>query len=121
MSNRKHDQRFDDGALVRSDFRDAGHRSGTPHKTAQLCAQIQRALELCLLGDCADPAFADVEVVAVEPTREPRRLKVLFEAGAAELARERLEAARGLLVDAAVQAIHRRRAPELVFEVRARQ
>ena len=54
MSNRKHDQRFDDGALVRSDFRDAGHRSGTPHKTAQLCAQIQRALEL---SDLTEGAF----------------------------------------------------------------
>jgi len=119
---KKADQRFDDGALVRPDFRDPGAPRGD-RKTAQLCTQVQRALELALLGACSDDVLMELRVAAVEPAAGSRRLRVVFAvpesvAGLGrEAIEERLRAARDVLVEEVVQSIHRRKCPELVFEL----
>ena len=120
MNNRKKDQRFDDGASVRPDFRDTGRRI-QPRKIAQLCAQIQKALELALLGVVHDEALTDVEVFAVSPMPDPGRVRVTFVAHGDRSdiphLTARLEAARGILTAEVAQAITRKRVPDMVFEV----
>jgi ribosome-binding factor A len=116
---KKKDQRFDDGALVRPDFRGTGRRI-QPRKIAQLCAQIRHALELALLGVVHDDALIDVEVFEVNPMPDPGRVRVTFVAHGdrpdiPELT-ARLEAVRGILTAEVAQAISRKRVPDLVFE-----
>ncbi len=117
----KRDPRFDDGEPARSDFRNTGRRV-QPHKLAQLCTQIRRALELALLGNVQDDLLLDLEVDAVDPCADPGRLRVryVFHGSADQaLVSQRLEAARGILTAEVAQAISRKKVPELVFEIRA--
>lgn len=116
---RRSDPRFDDGVSVRSDFRGARGRRGDAddHKTAQLCAQVRRALELAFLGVCADPILQDIDVLDVTPAPDAGRLRVRVRAGGDVDIAPRLEHARGLLTDEVAHAIRRRKVPELVFEV----
>jgi hypothetical protein len=58
MNNHEKDQRFDDGASVRPDFRYTGQRI-QPNKIAQLCAQIRHALELAV-GHAAKAGHANI-------------------------------------------------------------
>jgi ribosome-binding factor A len=120
--NRRSDPRFDDGVPARSDFRDAAARRGATaddRKTAQLCAQVRRALDLAFLGVCADPVLQDVEVLDVSPAPDASRLRVRV--GAGTEVGPRLEQARGLLTAEVAAAIRRRKVPELVFEVVLRE
>lgn len=119
---KKADQSFDDGALTRPDFRDVDRPRGD-HKTAQLCTQVQRALEMALIGTCSDEVLMELRVAAVEPAPNARRLRVVFAVpeSVADLGREdieeRLQAARDVLVEEVVRSIHRRKCPELAFEL----
>ena len=113
--------RFDDGTYAGSDFADKGRRVGA-RKTMQLCTQVRRALELILM-EAEDELLEDVEVDEVVPTQDPGRLMAMFvageraaRAGKAEVA-ARLEALRPAFVDEIAQTIHRRKVPELAFEV----
>ena len=117
---RRSDPRFDDGVPVRSDFRDASARRGTAddRKTAQLCAQVRRALELWFAGICNDPSLQDVEMLDVTPAPDAGRLRIRVASPHDDVA-PRLEHARGLLAAEIAQAIRRRKVPELVFEVTA--
>ena len=93
------------------------------HKLLQLCAAIRRSLEMTLAGEFDDPLLQDLTVEAVEPA-DDSRLRVLIgvhgaglQAGRQEVAM-RLEAAKGHLLQEVSQAIpHRRKVPELVFEL----
>ena len=120
MKQPKKDQRFDDGALARPDFRNTGRRI-QPRKIEQLCAQIRHALELALLGVVADEVLMDLEVVDVTPMPDPGRLRVRFLARGKRLdldsLQARIEAARGVLTAEVAQAITRKKVPDLVFEV----
>ena len=124
MTNRR-DQRFDDGASTRNDFRESGRRID-PRKIAQLCAQIRETLQLTMLGEIHDSVLADVEVESVEPTPDPGRLRVVFAMhedcelpiGAIQ---SRVEAARGVFHNAIANAINRRRVPDLELCVRSPQ
>lgn len=118
----KKDQRFDDGALVRRDFRATGRRI-SPRKMAQLCAQIRRALQLAVLGSVDDEALTDLEVDTVEPCADPGRVRVVFlyhgdPRISEEEIHQRVEAARSIWTSEVARAIHRKRVPELVLEVR---
>ena len=92
-------------------------------KSLSLCAQARRALEYAIGGECRDEALCDLEVVEVMPDPTVRRLRVWLgcPAGLDEDEQEyvlaRLAAARGFLRARIAQAIHRKRTPELVFEL----
>ena len=120
MNQRKSDQRFDDGAQVRPDFRNTG-RWIQPRKIEQLCAQIRHALELALLGVVHDEALMDLEVADVTPMPDPGRVRVRFlvrgERPDLEALQARMEAARGVLTAEVAQAITRKKVPDLVFEL----
>ena len=117
---------FDDGTDARSDFRGRYHdkgRSQGRRKTMQLCAQVRRTIELTLVGDCEDEVLQDLMVESVEPAPDDSRLRVVVSAhgAAAEVAPNEvmthIEAARGLLQREVMNAISRKKAPELAFEL----
>lgn len=97
--------------------------SGTDTKALQVCAQARRALELTIGAECRDDALKDLVVVDVLPDPTIRRLRVWLR-GPNEMNEEdrahrllRLAAARGFLRVRVADAIHRKRTPELVFEL----
>ncbi len=90
-------------------------------KTRQLCKQVQRVLASGLSGEVADEALQSLLVDGVEPAPSASRLRVVLLASSStwtesEL-RERLERAQGWLRAQVAQAVNRKRAPELAFEV----
>jgi ribosome-binding factor A len=92
-------------------------------KTLMLCAQARRALEVAIGAECRDEAVQDLIVVDVMPDPTVRRLRVWLRAPM-EMNEEdrahrlrRLAAARGFLRAQIAQAIHRKRTPELAFEL----
>jgi ribosome-binding factor A len=89
-------------------------------KSLQLCGQVAEALHLAL-GDCGDEALNDLLVLEVRPFPDSTRLLVLVRSatGATDLVstRLRLREAAGWLRREIAAAIHRRRTPDLVFEV----
>ena len=84
---------------------------------------MRRAIELALSGEVDDEVLHDVEVHDVVPTPDPGRLQVVFAAGetAAGRARSevltRLEQARPAMVREIAASIHRRKLPQLAFDV----
>ena len=89
-------------------------------RTLMLCAQARRALEHAIAEECRDEAFEGLVVVDVIPAPSVRRLRVLLrgEAGAnPERVLRRLAAAKGFLRSQVAGAIHRKRTPELCFEL----
>jgi len=112
---------FDDGADARADFR-RGSRTN-PRKTQQLCSQVGRAIDVALTGDDLDERLLDVRVQRVEPTADEGRLLVIFELdrSAATLAKPEalalLEAARPAILREVAASIHRRKVPDLAFEL----
>ena len=124
VNSRKHDQRFDDGALVRSDFRSAGRRIN-PNKTAQLCEQIRQAIAVALVSEVEDEELEVLDVEAVLPTNDPSRYLVVFAALAVtdeELdlddLLERVKEQVDTWKSAVAESIHRKQIPELSFAVR---
>jgi ribosome-binding factor A len=89
-------------------------------KSLQLCQQVAEALHLAL-GDCGDEALNDLLVLEVRPFPDSTRLLVVVHSatGATDvtLVQFRLQQAAGRLRREVAAAIHRRRTPELVFEV----
>jgi ribosome-binding factor A len=90
-------------------------------KARQLCGQVAEALHAAV-GGCADPAVRPLAVVSVDPAPHTGRLRVVLalppdggvtraeaEAGVARAA--------GRLRAEVAAAVHRRHAPELVFEI----
>lgn len=98
-----------------------GRRSG--RKAMQLCGQVARTLAAVLAGECGDDHLRDLVVESVEPAPNAGRLLVTLslapsaEPGHADQAAQSLERARGRLRAEAASAVHRRRAPDLVFRL----
>ena len=92
-------------------------------KSLSLCTQARHALEYAIGGECRDEALTGLEVVKVLPDPTVRRLRVWLCSPAEMDEHERrhvlrrLEAARGFLRSRVAAAIHRKRTPELVFEL----
>ena len=109
----------DDGAPLRR----APQRSqGFDRKLAQLCGQVRQTLELSLAGECSDPVLWDLRVEDVIPAPDAGRLLVVLSAGGQgpedpQRVHERLAAAQGYLRSLVAAAVHRRRAPQLVFRL----
>ncbi|MGH7173147.1 MAG: ribosome-binding factor A [Gemmataceae bacterium] len=107
-----------DGRDPRFDRREG---SGTvPNRKAlQLCAQVARTL-MGVFADCGDDVLRDLLIESVTPAPNASRLLVtVLPIVPIETAvvLERLEHARRKLRAEAAAAIHRRRAPDLLFRV----
>jgi ribosome-binding factor A len=92
---------------------------GVGRKALQLCGQVARTLA-AVLAESADDVLRDLAVEGVVPAPNSGRLLVTVspaEPSAADEAALRLEAAHGRLRSEVAAAIHRRRAPDLVFRV----
>jgi ribosome-binding factor A len=111
----------DDGHDPREFFKkdDSSHSAG--RKTRQLCEQVSQTLQQ-VLGEAADSELQALHVVEVGPAPDASQLLVLlapltggeFDLAAAEAA---LARAGGWLRGEVAAAIHRKRAPSLVFRV----
>jgi len=88
-------------------------------KSHQLCAQVSEALHAAF-GDCADDTLQALTLLSVEPAPHSGRLLVLVSPGEGTdrtQAEAALLRAAGFLRVRVAEAISRRHAPELVFEV----
>jgi ribosome-binding factor A len=90
-------------------------------KARQLCGQVKDAL-LTVLAACGDEVLQGLSVMSVEPAPHSGRLRVLTarDPGAGfsrAVAENHLLRAAGMLRAQVAAAVHRRYAPELVFEV----
>ena len=90
-------------------------------KAQQLCAQAQRALAFAFESQCGDEVLAGLVVEAVVPMPTCARLLVVLRPYESVPDRDevlrRLRAARGHLRAQVANAIHRKRTPELAFEL----
>ena len=91
-------------------------------KLQQLCRQVHRALMYAVPGEMADPLLQDLFVDAVEPAPDAGRLMVRLvstrpPADGSQIL-ERLSRVAGHLRGQVAAAITRKRAPELVFDLR---
>lgn len=91
-------------------------------KLRQLCKQVEHAIGLAL-GDHSDLVLLDLRVEEVLPWPNSSRLLIVMvpTVAGATLDRSqvlaRLDAAKGVLRSAVADAIHRKRTPELCFEL----
>jgi ribosome-binding factor A len=105
-------------------FHDRRGQHGKPpgRKAHQLCGQVAHAL-LVILPGLADEVLRDLTVVSVEPGPHSGRLLVTVAGPAPADATDRpavgehLLRAAGLIRTEVAAAVHRRKAPELVFRV----
>jgi ribosome-binding factor A len=86
-------------------------------KAMQLCRQVEHTLHLALAG-CGDPILQELLVLHVQPFPDSSRLLVSVQAESAPtLVQERLRAAASILRREVATGIHRRKTPEVVFQV----
>lgn len=106
-----------------SRHRSARRSAGGHYKTLQLCRQVERTLHQVLSGECDDDVLRNLMVAGVQPLRGTSQLLVLVQAfdplGAPPVADilMHLELSRGRLRTAVAEAITRRKAPDLLFQV----
>ena len=103
-------------------FHDRRGLHGKPpgRKARQLCGQVAQALQVLLPG-LADEVLQDLVVVSVEPAPHSGRLLVTGAVPVPADATDRLHRAAGLIRSEVAAAVHRRKAPELVFLVEAQK
>lgn len=83
----------------------------------QLCRQVQRALSFAI-GETGDDALLDVYVEDVQPAPDASRMLVSVHTQSDPLAViQALDARSGQLRSAVAEAITRRKAPELAWQV----
>jgi len=111
----------DDGQDPREFFKKEVSRRGQGRKTQQLCEQVSQTLQQ-VLGEAADVRLQMLQVAEVGPAPDASQMLVLlaplagceFDLAEAEAA---LLRASGWLRSEVAVAIHRKRAPSLVFRV----
>ncbi len=93
------------------------------HKVQQLISQIRRTLSLVLENEIRDPLLNELFVEDIIPFPNASRLLVLVRhAGETSMeVRARLNASKSWLRTQVAGAIHRKRAPDLIFEVLSEQ
>ena len=86
-------------------------------KAAQLCAQVSEALSLAMAA-IEDDVILDLYILEVTPAPDAGRLRVqVAGAGDPEEALARLERWSGQLRAEVASSIHRKKTPQLLFEV----
>jgi ribosome-binding factor A len=104
-------------------FDEARRSRKSSRKVGQLCKQVERAV-VVTLADWGGDEVAEAWVQAVEPAPDAGRLRITVVLGPAQGTGD-LDAARAAFVRATpafrngvARSIHRKRVPEIVFEVR---
>ena len=93
-------------------------------KAMQLCKQVERAAAVTLADLWECDSLLGASIAAVEPAPDQARLLVIVVLAPGKEAREATDAKAALLRlapvfrEEAARSIHRKRAPEIVFEVR---
>jgi ribosome-binding factor A len=112
----------EDGQDPRTFFRKPSGKVAN-RKALQLCGQVARTLSGVLAGECGDPVLREVLVESVRPFPDSAHLLVTVvpasfaEAMTAATVLDHLHRAGGLLRREVAAAIHRKRAPQLLFRV----
>jgi ribosome-binding factor A len=97
-------------------------RTAKNRKALQLCGQVAKTLHL-VLSECADPMLRDLLVVSVVPAPDSTRLLVTVRHNSPSEqvqrapVQEHLRRAYGMLRSEIAAAIHRKKVPELLFDV----
>lgn len=92
-------------------------------KVQQLCREVERTLSYAF-GECSDRRVRELTVMAVDPAPDGSRLQIsVSPSGPIDVAatHEALLAARSFFRAEIAAAIQRKRTPELVFHIVARQ
>jgi ribosome-binding factor A len=112
-----------DGVDPRLPIRESKN-SAANRKALQLAAQVERTLSQVFAGECGDEVLCDLRVEEVTPAPDSGHLLVTLsptdDSLALEVVLEHLHRAGGRLRSEVAAAIHRRKAPELHFQVKRR-
>ena len=105
-------------------FDDRGPSRRGTWKLRQLCKQVERAAAVTLAGECASDVLVGAAVLSVEPAPDAARLRVTVVLAPGRSAEDAAQAIADLRRAApafrqeAARSIHRKRVPEVTFDVR---
>ena len=130
-SQRRRERRLAQAGDVWSDdvdpglfFDDRGPSRRGLWKVQQLCKQLERAASVTLAGECASDVLVGAAVLSVEPAPDASRLRVTVMLAPGRSVEDAARAIADLrragpsFRQEAARSIHRKRAPEITFEVR---
>jgi len=121
---RRDEVRQDEEADPRRFFGETDRSEKRTWKVQQLCKQVERAAAVTLAGECEGDALLGAAVAFVEPAPDSSRLMATVVLapgrGAEDLADARTALARSAASfrEEVARTIHRKRVPEIVFDVR---
>lgn len=113
----------DDKADPKRFFGEAHRTQKGNWKVLQLCKQVERAAAVTLASECDSDALLGAAVVSVEPAPDAARLRVTVILPSGKGAEHRAEAEKALrnataaFREEVARSVHRKRVPEIVFEV----
>jgi ribosome-binding factor A len=105
-------------------FGSTERRRKTNWKELQLCRQVERAASTALASEIDAEALAGAAVAAVEPAPDARRLRITVvlppgaQASSLDSAWVALAACANVVRAEVARSIHRKRVPEIVFDLR---
>jgi ribosome-binding factor A len=114
----------DDGVEPRTYFRQSPDNKPHNRKALQLCGEVFRALSHSLAWELGDATLSELCVEAVVPAPNSTHLLVIVslpDGVDPAIVRERLQRYMGRLRAEVAAAIHRRRVPELTFQIERRK
>ena len=123
-SRRTGDVSFEDESDVVRFFGDGERSRQGNRKLLQLCKQVERSAALTLACACESEALLGAAVASVEPAPDSGRLMVTVVLACGKGPEDGIEARAELLRltpafrEDAARAVHRKRVPQLVFDVR---
>lgn len=104
-------------------FSESGRSAKRVRKALQLCKQVERSAAATLASECESEALVGAVVASVEPAPDASRLRVTVVLVPGKSAEDLADARASLVRSTAVfredvgRAIHRKRVPEIVFDV----
>jgi ribosome-binding factor A len=116
--------RPDEEADPRRFFGETDRSAKRNWKVQQLCKQVERAAAMTLVGECEGDALLGAAVAFVEPAPDSSRLMATVVLapgkGSEDLVDARAALARSATAfrEEVARTIHRKRVPEIVFDVR---
>jgi hypothetical protein len=105
-------------------FGEPGRSGKRNWKVLQLCKQVERAAALTLASDCHSDVLVGATIAAVAPAPDSARLLITVVLAHGRGTEQAIEARSALRASApsfraeVARSIHRKRAPEIVFDVR---